>query len=347
MNDAACWQAVLDRDTSSDGTFVYGVVSTGVFCRPSCPARRPLRENVQFFRNAEGAQRAGLRPCLRCRPLLDSAHPGAERIVRLCRFIERNRDTQVKLADLSRAAGISSFHLQRSFKGLLGITPREYLEARRMQALKEGLRQGRSVTDAMFEAGFGSSSRLYEKANGHLGMAPRAYQRGGGGTTIRYSFVETPLGMLVVAATGRGICAIEFGESRTRLRSRLQAQFAGATLIQDQGELRSAAGALRRHLDGGQRQLRLPLDIRATAFQQRVWKLLQAVPYGATVTYSDVARRLGQPAAARAVAAACAKNPVALAVPCHRVVRADGTPGGYRWGLKRKQILLSKEQQLR
>lgn len=342
VDEAKCWEAVLARDAGCDGEFFYGVVTTGVFCRPSCPSRRPLRENVIFLENAAAAARAGLRPCRRCCPLgLDAA---AARLTRICRFIEQHADEPLSLAALAREAGLSPFHLQRTFQAALGVSPREYADACRLKRLKGQLRAGQNVTRAMSDAGYGSSSRLYERTGPQLGMTPSAYRDGGSGARIRYAVAESPLGLLLVGATEKGVCAIQFGESREALRAALQHEYPSAEIADDAAGMADWVERVLRYLLGEYRELRLPLDIQATAFQRRVWEYLQRIPYGTTQSYAEVAAGIGQPTAARAVAHACASNRVALAIPCHRVVRGTGEAGGYRWGVERKRALLEAER---
>jgi len=342
VNETACWEAVLARDASRDGEFFYGVRTTGVFCRPSCPARRPRRENVIFVETAAEAARAGLRPCGRCRPL--GRDQSTERLTRLCRYIEDHLEEPLTLAALAAVAGLSPFHLQRSFKAALGITPREYADACRMSALKGRLRLGHNVTSAMYDAGYGSPSRLYERTDAQLGMTPTAYRKGGHGVRIRYATAESPLGLLLVAATAKGVCSIQFGETRASLADALRQEYRHAEIAEDPVEVADWVERVLRYLVGEYRDLKLPLDIRATAFQRQVWDYLRTIPYGATQSYGDVAAALGSPAATRAVARACAANAVALAIPCHRVVRANGEAGGYRWGIGRKKRLLETER---
>ena len=345
VDENSCWNAVLARDARRDGEFFYAVRTTGVFCRPSCPSRRPRRENVFFVETAEQAARAGLRPCRRCRPL--GGDESALRITRICRYIERHLDDQVTLADLAREAGLSPFHLQRTFKAALGITPREYADACRLQTLKGGLRSGSNVTRAIMDAGYGSNSRLYERSNAQLGMTPSTYRAGGKGMQIRYTVAESPLGLLLVAATPHGVCSIQFGDSGSALAESLRAEYPGAEIAEDAGEVSTWLERVMRFLLGEYRELALPLDIQATAFQRRVWEYLRSIPYGVTRAYGEVAAAIGQPTASRAVAQACAANPVALAIPCHRVVRGSGEAGGYRWGIVRKQRLLATEREAR
>jgi AraC family transcriptional regulator of adaptative response/methylated-DNA-[protein]-cysteine methyltransferase len=338
------WQAVLSRDSRLDNEFVFAVRSTGVYCRPSCPARRPLRENVQFFTFPEDAEEAGYRPCLRCHPRGTSVPGHQSDLVRdACQAIDESSEP-VRLADLGAQLGVSPAHLQRTFKRVMGVTPRQYAESVRASRFKQQVRDGDSVTGAMYVAGYGSSSRLYESASHTFGMTPASYRRGGEGATIAYTILDCPLGRLLVAATDRGICAVSLGDSDEALYAELAGEYPAAGLHRDDAGLGEWAGAIVRYMDGAQAYLDLPLDIAATAFQLRVWEELRAIPYGATRSYSEIARRLGEPGAARAVAQACAHNRVALLIPCHRVVREGGDPGGYRWGTWRKERLLNAER---
>jgi len=340
------WAAVMARDAAQDGNFFYGVRSTGVFCRPSCPSRRPRRENVQFFLTPEQAERAGFRACLRCRPLaIGAGDSRIELVERVCRHIEENLEEPVRLADLASEFGMSAFHLQRTFKSVLGISPREYAETCRMKSLKNGLQSGRSVTEAMHQAGYGSTSRLYEKTNGQLGMTPSLYRLGANKLTIRYATVNSPIGRMLIAATDKGICSVAFGGSEAGLLKQLRSEYPQAQFKRAEAVLHRWIGALLSQMFGEPHKTKLPLDIRATAFQRRVWQHLQSIPFGSTKSYSEVARDIGEPTAARAVARACASNPVAIAIPCHRVVRSDGSVGGYRWGLDRKKRLLERESE--
>ena len=343
--EASFWEALESRDARMDGVFFYAVTSTGVFCRPSCPSRRPRRENVIFFQRREAAERAGFRACLRCKPERERARDAhSELVEKICRYLERHLDEAVTLAGLSRQLALSPFHLQRTFKAATGITPRAYADFCRMESFKGGLRAGRSVTTALYDAGYGSSSRLYERAASQLGMTPMAYRNGGAGATIRYDVVETPVGRLLVGATQKGVCAVQFGDSEEKLAASLRAEFPAADLQPDRAFLSPWAGALREHLSGRLQKLDIPLDIQATAFQRRVWEYLQSIPYGGTRSYGEIAKAIEQPGAARAVARACASNPVAVVIPCHRVVRGDGDSGGYRWGAERKRKLLDLER---
>ena len=343
--EASFWEALETRDTHMDGVFFFAVVTTGVYCRPSCPSRRPRRENVIFFQRRDAAERAGFRPCLRCTPDRERARDAqSEMVETICRYLERHLDEAVTLDGLSRRLHLSPFHLQRTFKAATGITPRGYADFCRLESFKGGLREGRPVTTALYDAGYGSSSRLYERAASQLGMTPTVYRRGGAGLNIRYDILSTPAGMLLVGATGKGVCAIQFGDSAEKLEESVRAEFPAADLRRDAAFLGPWAGQLRAHLEGRLRKLDVPLDIQATAFQRRVWEYLQSIPYGSTQSYGEIAKRIRQPRAARAVARACAANPVAVAIPCHRVVRGDGEMGGYRWGAERKRKLLQMER---
>jgi len=338
------WQAVLAHDARRDGEFVFAVSSTGVYCRPSCAARRPRRENVQFFSHPQAAERAGYRACLRCRPASASGNPEAASAKAICRYIEQHLDEPVTLQRLGKEFGQSPFHLQRRFKAALGITPREYADSMRLRTLKRNLQAGDSVTRAMYDAGYGSSSRLYERTASHLGMTPDKYRRGAIAATIRFTCADSPLGRMLVAATDRGICSIQFARTDAELLEGLKREFPFAARKRDLGGLNPWVDALLLHMQGKDLDSALPLDIRATAFQRQVWTYLQSIPFGATKSYGQVAEAIGQPTAARAVARACATNPVAVAIPCHRVVREDGSMGGYRWGIERKKTLLEMEQ---
>ncbi|HVF09853.1 MAG TPA: bifunctional DNA-binding transcriptional regulator/O6-methylguanine-DNA methyltransferase Ada [Abditibacteriaceae bacterium] len=343
LKEEACWQAVLGRDEYSAGAFVYGVRSTLIFCRPSCPSRRPQREQVRFFALPELAVKAGFRPCKRCRPD-QPVKVQVARVQAACRLIEAHLDKPLSLAELSRQVGGSSYHLQRTFKQVTGITPREYADALRLGQLKTKLQDGETVLGALYDAGYGSSRGLYERAPAQLGMTPATYQRGGKGANIIFSIAPCPLGLLLVAATQKGICAVSLGDSAETLEVALHKEFPAAEVRRDEAQLHGWLQALLRFLEGQEPHLDLPLDVQATAFQRRVWQVLHSINYGETRTYAQVAAAGGQPTAVRAVARACATNPVALVVPCHRVVRGDGSLGGYRWGLERKKKLLAQER---
>jgi AraC family transcriptional regulator of adaptative response/methylated-DNA-[protein]-cysteine methyltransferase len=339
----ACWQAVLAKDGGQDGAFVYAVRSTGVFCRPCCPSRRPRRKNVIFFDSPSAAEQAGFRPCRRCRPLdVEGARSRETLITRVCQHIERAEEVPT-LAQLGRKFGMSPFHLQRTFKSVLGLTPREYADACRMQAFREAVRQGGTVTDALYAAGYGSARGLYQRSNAQLGMTPAEYRNGGRGAFIRYTSLDSPVGRMLIAATNKGVCSIQFGESERGLMENLRREFPNSTIRRGEVVLRRWVRALLQRMHGTVKR-DLPLDIQATAFQRRVWQHLQTISYGSTQSYGEVARAIGSPSATRAVARACATNPVAVAIPCHRVVHSNGDLGGYRWGIERKKKLLELEQ---
>ena len=343
LDSERAWKAVVARDAASDGRFVFAVSTTGVYCRPSCAARRPRRENVSFFASPDQAEAAGFRACLRCRP--SSAEPPAavRAVQRAVAFLETNAEAPVPLAVLARAAGLSPFHLSRVFKKLVGVTPKRYADARRADRLKALLRDGSGVASASFGAGYGSSSRAYEHAARHLGMTPARYRRGGEGLHIRFTTVPTPLGRLLVAATDRGVCAVTLGDSDRALEAGLRREYPEALLEKAPAALAEwsalIAGSLAESVDLSA----IPLDLRATTFQRRVWEALRAIPRGETRSYGELAASIGKPTAVRAVANACAHNPTALVVPCHRIVRTDGGLGGWRWGVERKQELLERE----
>jgi len=343
-NNDQCWSSVVTRDSARDGEFVFAVATTGVYCRPSCPARRPRRENVRFFSRPEQAEKAGFRACLRCRPRSFSGHPQSDSAKEICRYIEQHLDEPITLERLGKVFRQSPFHLQRRFKAALGITPREYADSCRLRQLKRSLQAGDNVTRAMYDAGYGSSSRLYEKTASQLGMTPDKYRRGAIAASIRYAIADSPLGRMLIAATDRGVCAIQFARSDGELIEGLKREFPFATRKPDEGGLQAWVAALLSKMTGRELNAALPLDIRATAFQRRVWTYLQSIPFGATRSYGQVAKAIGQPSASRAVARACATNPVAVAIPCHRVVREDGNISGYRWGVERKKTLLEMEQ---
>ncbi len=342
-NESQWWEAVQARDAGEDGKFVFAVSSTGVYCRPSCPSRRPRRENVAFFRRPDEAEKAGYRACLRCRPR--SAGNGHTDVVKaMCRFIERHLDEPLTLARLAEEFRQSPFHLQRKFKAVLGITPRAYADSCRMNQLKSNLRAGHSVTRAMYDAGYSSSSRLYERTASQLGMTPDKYRRGAVAASIRYTLTDSPLGRMLIAATDKGICAIQFADTEEELEEGVKREFPFAIRRRDDAAMHNWKENLLRQMRGETLNSALPLDIQATAFQRKVWAYLQKIPFGETRSYAAVAKGIGRPTAMRAVARACATNPVAVAIPCHRVVRKGGEMGGYRWGTERKRTLLELEQ---
>jgi AraC family transcriptional regulator of adaptative response/methylated-DNA-[protein]-cysteine methyltransferase len=327
----------MARDRRFDGAFVYAVRSTGIYCRPSCASRRPRRPQVTFFPIPEAAEREGFRACRRCRPADANAGDPAVALVReACRALDAG--------ERPASGGGAQRRLARAFKRVLGITPREYADARRVARFKQELKRRKQVSPALYEAGYGSSSRVYERTHAQLGMTPARYARGGAGTEILYATAATPLGQLLVAATARGVCRVSLGDTAATLAADLAAEFPAARLHRDDTALERALSAMLRSLDGAEPSIELPLDIRATAFQRRVWQELQRIPFGETRTYAEVAKSIGQPRATRAVAKACATNPVALIIPCHRVIREDGELGGYRWGIARKRELLKRER---
>lgn len=334
MTSSQRWQAVLARDRRFDGAFVYAVRSTGIYCRPSCASRRPRRTQVTFFPIPEAAEREGYRACRRCHPAQITGSDPAVALVRdACRAIDAGTSLKTEPRRLARA-----------FKRVLGITPRAYAEARRVARFKQELKRRKQVSPALYEAGYGSSSRVYERSDDQLGMTPAKYARGGAGVGIAYATVPTALGQLLVAATERGVCRVALGASAGALEEELLGEFPHARVVRDKsGKLHGWVTSILGYLDGKEPDLDLPLDIRATAFQRRVWKELQRIPFGTTQTYAEIARRIGAPGATRAVAQACAANPTALIIPCHRVVRSDGDLGGYRWGVERKRALLERE----
>ncbi len=340
------WAAITRRDPEADGRFYYSVLTTGVYCKPSCAARQPRRENVAFHRDPAAAERAGYRPCKRCKPNLPPPEARNQALVeRICRRIEQAEESP-SLAMLAEAAGMSPFTLQRTFKAVVGVTPKAYASAQRAKRLRDGLQRGDSVTDALYNAGFGSSSRFYAQADRVLGMRPSDFRAGGCSTEIRFAAGECTLGSIVVAASKKGICAILLGDSIERLIAELRDHFPAAQLSGGDPEFDKWVSQTIALVDDPRIGFGLPLDIRGTAFQQRVWQALCDIPVGSTASYAAVANRIGQPRAARAVARACASNRIAVAIPCHRVVRQDGTLAGYRWGVKRKSALLQVEKEL-
>jgi AraC family transcriptional regulator of adaptative response/methylated-DNA-[protein]-cysteine methyltransferase len=346
--DEERWHAVVTRDAHADGRFWLGVTSTGIFCRPTCSARRPRRDRARFFDSMAEAGAAGFRPCLRCRPT-ESVRTQLDVVAEACRIIERHAEEPgggPTLAELGRSVGWSPFHLQRTFRRIVGVTPRQYAENQRMERVRRRLREADSVTDALYEAGWGSSAAFYATAPAHLGMSASAYRDGADGTLIRYTIVGSPVGRLLIARTERGICAINLGDDDAALVRQLGHEFAGAVTERDDEGLQAWAETVLAGLDAAQPHDALPLDVRASAFQRRVWQALRTIPYGETRTYGEVAAAIGSPGAARAVGRACATNPVALVVPCHRVVASGGQLGGYASGVDRKRWLLHHEAEV-
>ena len=350
MNETMAWESVLHRDASADDRFLYGVATTGVYCRPSCPSRRPKRDNVSFFSSAEAAERAGFRACRRCRPDRAKSANGAVEAARA--YIDSHLadlDERITLELLGTETGVSPYHLQRKFKEALGLTPAQYVRARKTERLKDELKRGETVSRATFGAGYGSSSRVYDDADSRLGMTPATYRRGGAGARIEYVIADTSLGTLLVGATERGICAVTLGDNAATLEAALENEYPAATRVR----VTDAASSWRRWVDrivaavDSNRTPDVPIDVQASAFQWKVWRELQKIPVGETRSYSEIAAAIGSPKAVRAVASACANNRVAVVIPCHRVVRRSGALGGYRWGVERKERLLAKERATR
>ncbi|MFZ0521189.1 MAG: bifunctional DNA-binding transcriptional regulator/O6-methylguanine-DNA methyltransferase Ada [Candidatus Acidiferrales bacterium] len=360
QSSEAWWNAVRDRDRGADGKFVYAVRSTGIYCRPSCPSKKPRREQVEFYSLPDAAEQEGFRACRRCKPrAVRLRDPRTAAVARVCRAIEtriesdggdaaeNENEARLTLNALSSSVGMSPHQLERAFRGVMGISPRQYADAQRMRRLKSKLKKGDDVTTALYDAGFGSSSRLYERAPSQLGMTPATYRHGGAGMEINYTIVSSPLGRLLVGATHRGVSAVYLGKNEAALEAALRKEYPRADISRDRNGLEGWVGKILEHLRGREPNLDLPTDVQATAFQRRVWEELRRIPYGATRTYSQVARAIGKPKAIRAVARACATNPVSVVVPCHRVVRQDGDLAGYRWGVDLKQTLLEQESEQR
>jgi AraC family transcriptional regulator of adaptative response/methylated-DNA-[protein]-cysteine methyltransferase len=342
-SDEARWDAVSRRDGAADGLFVYSVRSTGVYCRPSCPSRPAKRENVAFHEDCAAAEAAGFRACMRCKPEQPPlAQRQAQLVAQACRLIEQ-AEVEPDLDSLAREVGMSRFHFHRIFKAHTGLTPKGYAAARRAERVKRELAQAPSVTNAVYEAGFNSSGRFYASSQGMLGMTPTRFRAGGSGETIRFAVGACSLGAILVAATDTGICAILIGDDPDALVRDLQDRFPRAELVGADGGFERTVALVVGFVEAPRLGLDLPLDVRGTAFQQRVWQALREIPAGQTVSYAELAERVGLPAGARAVAGACAANAIAVAIPCHRVVRNDGALSGYRWGVERKQALLERE----
>jgi len=341
LNPTQAWQQVLARDANA--SFVYAVASTGIFCRPSCPSRRPAEANVRFFPEAVGALAAGYRACKRCAPLGELRE--AATVARLCRYLAAHRERAVTLADLAKVARSSPFTIQRQFTRVLGLSPRAYQAQLRAAEMRKSLSApGASVTEAIYQAGYGSSSRFYEQAAEDLGMSPARFRDGGLNETIRFATTRCELGMLLVAATERGVCSVMLGDQAAELERELRQQFRAANILPDKAGLEHHVAAILAAMTDHPAAGDLPLDVRATAFQARVWRALRQIPRGETRSYAELAQAIGQPTAVRAVARACATNPVAIAVPCHRVIGSDGSLTGYRWGVDRKKKLLALEK---
>jgi len=341
------WRAIRKKNKSFDGLFFFGVQTTGIFCRPSCSSKTPKPENVLYFLTATEAQKKGFRACLRCKPLNDH-FPGktAELVAKALKAL-RNSDLDITTNEqLCSHLGVSPGHLQKTFKSLLGISPKEVMDMMRIENFKETVRET-DVTTSLYESGFGSSRSLYEKAGDRLGMTPATYKKGGKGMKINYMIVDSPLGKMLVAATEKGICAVSFGDDAESLREELAEEFFSAEIEDNDAALKNAVNAILKSLDGEKTILTLPLDLRASAFQMRVWSELRKIPFGETRSYKEIAEAVGNPNAVRAVARACATNPVALVNPCHRVIGSDGKLSGYRWGIERKKKILDHEKEHR
>jgi AraC family transcriptional regulator, regulatory protein of adaptative response / methylated-DNA-[protein]-cysteine methyltransferase len=342
-SDEERWAQVVRRDRGADGSFYYSVETTGVYCRPSCASRRARRENVRFHASCAAAERAGFRPCKRCRP----DQPGLEEqraaaVARACRLIESAEELP-GLDELAEAVGMSRYHFHRVFKAVTGVTPRAYAAAHRGKRVRDALSRSGSVTEAIYRAGFNSSGRFYASSNALLGMQPKAYRAGGEGAVIRFAVGDCSLGSILVAATDKGVCAIALGDDPEELARELQDRFPSARLEAGDEKFDQLVAVVVGFVEAPAVGLDLPLDVRGTAFQQRVWQALRDIPPGTTVSYAEIARRIGAPRGVRAVAQACAANPLAVAIPCHRVVRRDGAVSGYRWGVERKRALLERE----
>jgi AraC family transcriptional regulator, regulatory protein of adaptative response / methylated-DNA-[protein]-cysteine methyltransferase len=337
------WSSLAARDASADGKFYYAVTTTGVYCRPSCAARPARPENVRYFETRSAAEKAGFRPCKRCKPnQAGIAEPNAKRIAKACRLIERSEEVP-SLAVLAKHADMSIFHFHRTFKAITGVTPNNYAAAHRGQRVRSSLERSNTVTSAIYEAGFNSSSRFYENTNNVLGMTPSQFRDGGADTDIFFAIAQCSLGSILVAQSKKGVCSILIGDDPILLVRDLQDQFPKANLIGDEPGYEDVVAKVVGMIEHPGIGLDLPLDIRGTAFQQRVWKTLQQIPPGSTATYTDIAKKIGKPKAVRAVAQACASNVLAVAIPCHRVIRTDGALSGYRWGVERKSALLGRE----
>jgi AraC family transcriptional regulator of adaptative response/methylated-DNA-[protein]-cysteine methyltransferase len=329
-----------------DGVFFVCVKTTGIYCRPSCSARKPKRENVVFLADCDAAEAAGFRACKRCNPRLATTDGAAELVRQVCEYMDADSEDALPLPAIARRLGVSAAQVQRTFKRALGVTPQQYAEARRLERLKGGLRDGRSVTDAMYDAGYSSSSRLYESAGERLGMTPATYRKGGRGMRIRYHIFGSALGRMLVAGTERGVCAVHIADSDAELGVALRGEFREALIEPDAGELEAYVSQILDHLNGMRPRMDIPLDIQGTAFQMRVWKALQDIGYGSTQTYGEVAAAIGNPGAMRAVGNACHNNPVPIIIPCHRVVASGGKLGGYGGGVERKKRLLETEKRV-
>jgi AraC family transcriptional regulator, regulatory protein of adaptative response / methylated-DNA-[protein]-cysteine methyltransferase len=338
------WLSVIARDPEADGRFFYSVKTTGIYCRPSCSARRARPENVSFFATREEAEGAGFRPCRRCKPDQASLiEQHAATIAQACRYIDESEEMP-RLEELAHQAGLSCYYFHRLFKATTGLTPKEYAAGNRAQRMQGLLERTRTVTEAIYEAGYNSNGRFYETSNEVLGMTPSKYRTGGTGTEIHFAVGECSLGLILVARSERGICAILLGDDADELTRDLHNRFPRAKLIGGDAEFEHLVSKVVRLIEAPAVGLELPLDVRGTSFQRRVWQALRKIPSGSTASYAEIARRIGEPKSVRAVAQACGANPLAVAIPCHRVVRSDGALSGYRWGIERKRALLERER---
>lgn len=337
------WNALLRRDHEADGIFFYGVLTTLIYCRPNCSSKRPNNENVCYFETWVQAEQAGFRPCKRCNPRSsENIDKHAQTIVKACRIMDHSEE-HISLKDLSAQLGLSAFHFQRLFKKAMGITPKQYAMQKRLKQVKSQLQRGAPVTEAIFGAGYTSSSRFYESANKNLGMKPSEYRKGAAGIRIRFTVVKSDLGWVLIGATKNGICSIDLGDSPDSMKARLHENFPKAVIQESKDDLNHWAKQILTHLKNPRQRLKLPLDIQGTAFQRQVWQALREIPIGSTASYAEIAEKLGNLNAARAVAGACAANKIAIAIPCHRVVRKNGKLGGYRWGVEKKRMVLDRE----
>lgn len=344
LTDKARWQAVKERDVAADGVFYYAVKTTGIYCRPSCPSRQPNYVNVEFFTDIDIAISAGNRACKRCRPeQLNTVHPHQAKVVDACHFIETAIEAPT-LDQLAKRANMSTFHFQRVFKSIAGLTPKQYEKAHRERRLREELNSSKTVTETIFEAGYGSSGRFYADSSKLIGMSPTKRRAKGCGETIHFAIGECSLGAIIVAATDKGVCSIALGDDPNELIQALQSDFSKATLLAGDKNFETLVANVVGLVEDPPQNINLPLDIRGTVFQKKVWRAISAIPTGKTVNYTDIARTIGNPKSARAVAQACGANRFAVAIPCHRVIRSDGSLAGYRWGVERKRTLLDLEQ---
>ncbi len=342
METEIFWKAVKNNDSQFNGAFVYAVSSTKIYCKPSCSSKLPKRENVQFFEDFTKAEASGFRACLRCQPKQETANLPINPVLRVCEILET--EEQISLEDLSTAVGLSAAHLQKLFKEIIGVSPKKFAEIKRLEKFKTEIKKGTDVTNAMYESGFNSSSRLYENVSEKLGMTPKTYAKFGKNMKIEYAINDCDLGKLLVARTAKGVCAVTFGDDEKTLAENFFKEYKNAEIVENNANLKEFIQAILANLEGKNKTLDLPLDLQATAFQMRVWNVLRKIPYGKTLSYSDVAEQIGNKNAVRAVATACASNRVALVIPCHRVIGKSGNLSGYRWGVERKKAILEKEK---